>query len=65
MPILASQNGNLASCVLVRETPKAWYIDYRDRWYPGVKRISKDGDRQLFSNVDDALHWMGITRYDD
>lgn len=62
--ILASPNGNLVCCALIRETPKAWYVDYRDGAYPGEKRIPKDGSRQLFSNVDDALQWIGIC-YDD
>jgi len=59
--ILASPSGMLTACLLIRETPKAWYVDYRDQKYPGEKRIPKDGVRQLFTNVDDALHWMGIT----
>lgn len=58
--ILASQNGNLTACKLIRETPKAWIVDYCDQKYPGEKRISKDGERQCFNTVDEALEWMGI-----
>lgn len=59
--ILASSNGNLAVCTLVRETTAAWIINYGDKKYPNDQRIPKDGNRQLFATVDEALNWMGVS----
>lgn len=62
--ILASMNGNLISCKLIRETPNTWFVDYCDKKYPKEQPIPKKGNRQLFSSVDDALDWIGISLND-
>ena len=55
--ILASKNGLLCACKIVRETPKAWVVQYS-----GEKgretRVPKDSGRMMFENVDDAMDWM-------
>lgn len=57
--ILASTSGLLSACRLVRETDKAWIINYNDKAFPKDVRISKDNPRQkLFENVDDALDFV-------
>lgn len=56
--ILASPNGMMASCLLVRETNKAWIINYNDKAFPNDQRVPKDGQRQVFKTVDEALFWM-------
>lgn len=60
MAILASQNGLLAVCTLVKKTKTAWYINYNDKRFPKDQRIPYNGDRQLFDTVDQALYWLGI-----
>lgn len=57
---LVSPSGMMIGCKLVRETKKAWIVNYCDKAYPGDKRIPKDGERQLFDNVDDAFKYLGI-----
>jgi len=57
--ILASRNGLMCAVTLLRETPKAWVIQY-----VGEKkhetRIPKSSGRVLFDNVDEALNWIGV-----
>jgi len=62
--IIASPNGNMISCSLIRETPKSWIINYNDKAFKGDKRVPKDGGRMLFESVDEALDWLGID-YDE
>ena len=57
--ILASQSGMMIACRLVKETEKAWVVNYNDKAYPKDVRVQKSGNRKLFSNVDDALEWIG------
>ena len=57
--ILASRTGLMIACSLVKETDKAWTVSYNDVAYPKDVRVPKDGRRKLFSNVDDALEWIG------
>lgn len=58
--ILASMNGLMCAVTIIRETPKAWIIQYiGERKHE--TRVPKDGKREMFSCVDDALNWMGIT----
>ena len=59
--ILASTSGMMSACRLVRETPKAWIINYNDKAFPKDVRISKDNPRQrLFATVDEAFEYMGL-----
>lgn len=60
MAILASPNGNLAVCTLVKKTAKAWYINYNDKAFPKDQRIPFDGERQLFDTVAQAMYWLGL-----
>lgn len=57
--ILASKSGLMIACSLVKETDKAWTVNYKDKAFPNDVRVSKDGRRKLFDNVDDALEWIG------
>ena len=56
--ILASESGMMIACRLVKESDKAWTVNYNDKAYPNDVRVSKDGRRQLFTSVDDALEWL-------
>lgn len=56
--ILASQSGMMITCRLVKESDKAWTVNYNDKAYPNNVRVPKSGNRQLFKSVDDALDWM-------
>jgi len=57
--ILASTSGMMIACRLVKETDKAWTVNYNDKAYPNDVRVAKSGNRKLFTNVDDALEWIG------
>jgi hypothetical protein len=56
--ILASQSGMMIACRLVKESDKAWTVNYNDKAYPKNVRVPKSGNRQVFKSVDDALDWM-------
>jgi hypothetical protein len=56
--ILASQSGMMIACRLIKETDKAWIINYNDKAYPKDVRVPKLSNRKLFNNVDEALEWM-------
>lgn len=58
--ILASEGGMIIACSLVRETKKAWIVNYNDKAYPDDVRVPKDSRRQLFENVDEAFKWLGF-----
>lgn len=58
--ILVSSSGMMSACALVRETKKAWIINYRDKAYPDDVRVPKDSNRQLFNTVDEAFKWLGL-----
>lgn len=55
--ILASPNGLLCACTLVRETPKTWIVKYAGE---GGKetRVSKSSGRRMFKTVRDAERWI-------
>lgn len=55
--ILASPNGLLCACKVVRETPKAWVVKYAGE---GGKetRVAKGSGRRMFDNVRDAERWI-------
>lgn len=55
--ILASPNGLLCACKLIRETPKAWVVSYVGEGKKEV-RVSKDSGRKMFDRVSDAEHWI-------
>ena len=59
--ILVSPSGMMIACSLVKESNKAWTVNYNDKAYPNNVRVPKDGDRQLFTNVDDAFKWLGVS----
>ena len=63
--ILVSKGGMMSACRLVRETKKAWIINYNDKAYPDDVRINKLGDRQLFESVDEAFNWLGVDMSDE
>lgn len=56
--ILASEGGMMIACRLVRETDKAWIVNYNDKAYPKDVRVPKLGRRQLFKTVDEAVEWL-------
>lgn len=55
--ILASKNGLLCACKIIRETPKAWIVQYIGEKKKET-RVPKDSGRSMFSDVDDALRWV-------
>jgi len=57
--ILASQNGLMCAVTIIRETPKAWVIQYHGERKKET-RVPKDGKREMFTCTDDAMKWMGI-----
>lgn len=57
--ILASKSGLMIACRLVKESDKAWTVNYNDKAFPNNVRVLKLGNRKLFDNVDDALEWIG------
>lgn len=59
--ILVSPSGMMIACSLVKESDKAWTVNYNDKAYPKDVRVPKDGDRQLFTSVDDAFKWLGVS----
>lgn len=57
--ILANRSGMMAVCKLVRETPKAWIINYNDKACPEDVRVAKnDTTYGLFASVDEALEFI-------
>ena len=58
--ILASESGMMIACRLVKETKKAWIVNYNDKAYPKDVRVPKEGNRQLFASVDEVFDWLGI-----
>lgn len=50
----------MSACAIVRETKKAWIINYRDKAYPRDVRVPKDSDRQVFETVEEAYNWLGL-----
>jgi hypothetical protein len=55
--ILASRNGLLCAVKLIRETDKAWIIQYAGEKKKET-RVSKNGDRKMFGCVSDAERWV-------
>jgi len=58
--ILASLNGLMCAVTIIRETPRAWIIQYSGERKKET-RVPKDGKREMFTSVDDAMKWMGVT----
>ena len=57
--ILANRSGMMIACKLVRETPKAWIVNYNDKAYPDDVRVDKNSPtRKLFDSVDEALEFI-------
>ena len=59
--ILASLNGLMCAVTIVRETPKAWVVQYQGE-KKHETRVPKNGKREMFSSVDAAMAWMGVTQ---
>lgn len=59
--ILASLNGLMCAVTIIRETPKAWVIQYQGE-KKHETRVPKNGKREMFTNVDDAMAWMGVAQ---
>ena len=55
--ILASSNGLLCVCKVVRETPKAWVVCYAGAIRKET-RVPKSSGRRIFENVSDAERWI-------
>lgn len=60
--ILASLNGLMCAVTIIRETPKAWMVQYHGEQKSNATRVPKDGKREMFDNVDDAMEWMGVAQ---
>lgn len=58
--ILASQNGLMCAVTIIRETPKAWVIQYQGERKKET-REPKDGKRKMFTCTDDAMKWLGVS----
>lgn len=58
--ILASRNGLLCEVTVIRETDRAWIVQYQGE-RKHETRVPKDGKREMFDGVDEAMEWMGIT----
>lgn len=57
--ILANRSGMMIACKLIRETPKAWVVNYNDKAYPNDVRVDKNSvTRKLFTSVDEALEFI-------
>lgn len=57
--ILATRSGMMIACKLVRETPKAWIVNYNDKAYPDNVRVDKNSStRKLFDSLDEALEFI-------
>jgi hypothetical protein len=59
--ILASLNGLMCAVTIIRETQKAWVVQYQGE-KKHETRVPKDGKREMFTSVDDAMAWMGVTK---
>lgn len=55
--ILASRSGLLCAVKLIRETEKAWIIQYVGEKKKET-RVPKSGDRKMFDRVTEAEHWV-------
>jgi len=55
--ILASSNGLMCAVTIIRETPKAWIIQYVGEKKKET-RVPKNAGRQMFTNVADAERWI-------
>lgn len=55
--ILASKNGLMCACQLVRETPKAWIVRYAGEKGKET-RVPKESGRAMFAGVADAEDWI-------
>lgn len=55
--ILASKNGLMCACKIIRETPKAWIIQYVGEKKKET-RVPKNGDRAMFAGVAAAEDWI-------
>lgn len=55
--ILVSSTGLMSACSLVRETPKAWIVQYRGE-RGGPTRVDKNGSRVLVNSVAEAEDWL-------
>lgn len=55
--ILASKNGLMCACKIIRETPKAWIVQYLGERTKET-RVPKDSGREMFSCADAAMRWM-------
>lgn len=55
--ILASAGGLMCAVTIIRETDKAWIIQYHGE-KKKESRVLKSSGRKMFENVDDALAWI-------
>lgn len=55
--ILASSNGLLCACKILRETPKSWVVAYAGEGGRET-RVPKSSGRRMFNNVQDAERWI-------
>ncbi len=62
--ILVSPNGMMCACRLVKETDKAWIINYNDKAYPKDVRVPKLSNRAVVADVEAAYKWLGISEDD-
>jgi len=59
--ILVSTSGMMCACRLVKESPKAWTINYNDKAFPNNVRVPKNSlTRTLVADVDAAFKWLGL-----
>lgn len=56
--ILATKSGWLIACKLLRETPKAFIVEYTDDKGNEVRISKSDQNRKLFNSTDEAITWM-------
>lgn len=58
MAIIATKSGWLIAATILRETPKAFIVEYSDE-KGKERRINKnDHLKGVFNSVDEALEWM-------
>lgn len=58
--ILALKNGSIFSVTIIRETDKAWLIQYHGEEQKET-RVPKDGKREMFARMADAEKWIGVS----
>ena len=59
--IAVSTSGMMCACRLVKESDKAWTINYMDKAFPKDVRVPKNSlTRTVVADVEAAFKWLGL-----